>query len=68
MITCWKNNFLSQPGCEILIKTVLKALSVYSMSVFRLPNGLCKEIFVLLAKFQHPQPNLIKSIGKVWLT
>jgi hypothetical protein len=40
----WKVKFLSQAGKEILLKAVVQAIPLYSMSVFLLPMSLCKEI------------------------
>lgn len=37
----WKNNFLSQVGKEVLIKAVLKAIPIYTMSLYQLPKSLC---------------------------
>lgn len=35
----------------MLIKVVLQALSVYTMSLFRLPKSLCKDLEMLMANF-----------------
>jgi len=50
-LTGWKENFLSHAGKEILIKAVLQAIPTYTMSVFRLPTTLCREINMLMSKF-----------------
>lgn len=47
----WKNVFLSKVGKEIMIKTVIQAISTYSMSVFRIPRKLCEELVALMARF-----------------
>jgi hypothetical protein len=47
----WKLRFLSQAGKEILLKAVIQAIPTYSMSVFLLPKGLCKEINSLMQNF-----------------
>jgi hypothetical protein len=47
----WKVKFLSQAGKEILLKAVVQAIPSYSMSVFLLPIGLCKEINRMMQKF-----------------
>jgi hypothetical protein len=47
----WKVKFLSQAGKEILIKAVVQAIPTYSMSVFLLPNSLCKELNGLMQRF-----------------
>ena len=40
----WKEKLLSQAGREIMIKVVVQSIPVYSMSVFKLPVSLCKDI------------------------
>ncbi|XP_058749041.1 uncharacterized protein LOC131622003 [Vicia villosa] len=47
----WKENFLSKAGKEILLKAVAQAIPNYVMSCYKLPEGICKEIESLLAKF-----------------
>ena len=47
----WKEKLLSQAGREILIKAVVQAILTYTMSCFKLPKGLIKEIEVLIRKF-----------------
>lgn len=48
---CWKEKHLSQAGKEIMIKSVVQSILVYSMSVFKLPVGLCKDIEAMIRKF-----------------
>lgn len=43
-ISSWKNHFLSSAGKEILLKSVVMALPIYSMSYYKLSNALCKQI------------------------
>ncbi|XP_041025384.1 uncharacterized protein LOC121265781 [Juglans microcarpa x Juglans regia] len=50
-INSWKNYFLSGVGKEVLIKAVPQAIPSYTMSVFKLPKKLCKEINIMLSKF-----------------
>lgn len=47
----WKNNFLSQSGREVLIKAVLQATPVYTMSLYKLPKSLISKIESLMAMF-----------------
>jgi hypothetical protein len=47
----WKVHFLSQAGKEILIKAVIQAIPMYSMSVFLFPLSLCKELNSLMQRF-----------------
>ena len=47
----WKEKLLSQAGKEIMIKEVIQSIPTYSMSVFRLPTSLCKDIEAMISKF-----------------
>ena len=47
----WKNKLLSSAGKEILIKAVAMAMPNYTMSCFKLPCRLCKEISSMLSNF-----------------
>ena len=47
----WKEKSLSKGGKEILIKAVAQAIPTYSMSCFKIPTSLCKELESLMAKF-----------------
>ena len=47
----WKEKLLSQAGREVLIKSVIQAIPIYSMSCFKLPKGLIKEIETMIRKF-----------------
>ncbi|XP_004295853.1 PREDICTED: putative ribonuclease H protein At1g65750-like [Fragaria vesca subsp. vesca] len=47
----WHSNLLSLAGKEVLVKAVLQAVPTYSMSVFKLPLGLCDELNAVVAKF-----------------
>lgn len=47
-VRCWKEKFLSQTGRESLIKAVLQAIPIYSMSVFLLTNLLIDNITISL--------------------
>lgn len=40
----WKGKILSIGGEEILIKVVAQAITIYTMSCFQLPKGLCEEL------------------------
>ena len=47
----WKESLLSQAGREVLVKAVIQAIPTYTMSCFKLPIGLIKEIETLIRKF-----------------
>ena len=47
-----KKRLLSQAGKGIMIKVVVQSIPVDSMSVFKLPVGLCKDIEAMIRKFQ----------------
>ena len=40
----WKEKLLSQAGKDVKIKAVVQSIPTYSMGVFKLPIGLCKDI------------------------
>ncbi|KAL5560573.1 hypothetical protein UlMin_036784 [Ulmus minor] len=47
----WNNSFFSAGGKEILIKTVAQAIPTYSMSIFKIPSTLCRELGSIVARF-----------------
>ena len=47
----WKEKLLSQAGREVLIKSVIQAIPTYTMSCFKLPKGLVKDLEGLIRKF-----------------
>lgn len=61
----WKQQFLSQVGCEVLIKVVAQAIITYPMNVFQLPARLCREINDVLVKFWWGNRN--KEMGIHWV-
>lgn len=50
-LNSWKTKLLNDAGKEVMIKAVVQALPVYSMSVFKLPLGVCNEISKCTASF-----------------
>lgn len=47
----WKEKLLSKAGKEVLIKSVIQSISIYMMSIFRLPDGIIDDIHSMFAKF-----------------
>ena len=50
--TCaWKSKCFSWAGCATLIKSVAQVCPIYTMSSFKLPKNICKELDVVVRKF-----------------
>lgn len=47
----WTSRFLFGAGKQVLLKAVLTAIPCYSMTCFKLPKSLCKQIQSLLTRF-----------------
>ena len=47
----WKEKLQSQAGREVLIKAVIQAIPTYTMSCFKLPKGLVRELEGMIRKF-----------------
>ena len=47
----WKEKLLLQAGKEVMIKAIIQSIPAYSMSVFKLPTSLCKDIEAMIRKF-----------------
>lgn len=61
----WREKFLSQAGKELLLQAVVHAIPTYSMSVFKLPKTLCKQLNSLMNNFWWNQNR--ESRGVTWL-
>ena len=47
----WKEKHLSQAGKEVMNKVMVQSIPAYSMGVFKLLVGLCKDIEAMICKF-----------------
>lgn len=50
-ISSWKNRFLSSAGKEVLLKFVVMALPIYSMSCYKVSKFVCKSIEKRMADY-----------------
>ena len=64
----WKEKLLFQARKEVMIKAVVQAIPMYSMSVFKLPRGLCKDIEAMIRKFWRGQGDVKKIYWVKWNT
>lgn len=64
-LSSWKNKFLSFGGRVTLIKSVLNSLPIYYLSLFRIPEGVVKEINSIQSKFLWGDSSLKKKIHLV---
>ena len=61
----WLEKMLSVGGKEVLIKSVVQAIPVYSMSCFKLPRGLCEHINSIIRKFWWGSKNGSRKVAWV---
>lgn len=47
----WEAKLLSQVGREVLIKSVIHAISIFVMGCFKLPVSLCHEVEAMVKTF-----------------
>nr|XP_027122200.1 uncharacterized protein LOC113739155 [Coffea arabica] len=47
----WKNKLLSAAGKEVMLKSVAMAMPTYTMSCFKMPKKICKEINAVMANY-----------------
>ena len=64
----WKEKLLSQAGKEVMIKAVIQSIPTYSMSVFKIPVGLCKDIEAMIRRFWWGQGDSKKIHWVKWST
>lgn len=65
----WTSRFLSGAGKQVLLKAVLAAMPCYTMSCFKIPLSLCKQIQSLLTRFWwDANPEKRKMCWVAWST
>lgn len=65
----WTYRFLSGAGKQVLLKAVLAAMPSYTMSCFKIPVSLCKQIQSLLTRFWwDANPGKKKMCWVAWNT
>ena len=62
----WKEKILYKAGKEILIKAMAQAIPTYTMSCFKLMDGLCEKLTSMICKFWWAQRKNEKKIA--WLS
>ena len=63
----WTSRYLSGAGKMVLLKAVLAAMPTYTMSCFKLPISLCKQIQAVLTRFWWDvKPELRKMSWISW--
>lgn len=58
----WKEKSLCKASKNTLIKPIAQSISNYIMSCFKIPEGTCKEIETLVAKFWWGSTNSQRKI------
>ena len=58
-----KEKLLSNVGKEVLIKAVAQAVPLYTMSCFKLPNGLYEEMTRMVRQFWRGQVKNEKKVA-----
>ena len=53
----WKNKLLSAAGKEVMLKSVAMAMPTYTMSCFKMPKKICKDINVVMANYWWGEAN-----------
>jgi len=66
-LTSWKGRMLSMAGRICLIKSVLNSLSLYFMSIFLMPKGICRLLTSIQRKFLWSGTVKMRKICKVLL-
>ncbi|XP_074352195.1 uncharacterized protein LOC141691369 [Apium graveolens] len=50
-VESWDKRQLSKGGKKIMLKTVVQELPIYAMSIFLLPNRICKDIERIMSRY-----------------
>ncbi|XP_027096192.1 uncharacterized protein [Coffea arabica] len=53
----WNNRFLSSAGKEVMLKSVALTMPTYTMSCFKLPSRLCKDLSSLMSNYWWGEAN-----------
>ena len=61
----WKEKILYKAGKEILIKAMAQAIPTYTMSCFKLMDGLCEKLTSMICKFWWGQRKNEKKIARL---
>ena len=61
----WKRRLLSYAGRLTLVKAVLSSIPVYYLSLFKLPEGIAKDLDKIQASFLWGGPDLKRKIHLV---
>ena len=65
-IAGWKGILLSSARREILIKAIAQATPMYTMSCFKLPDSLCKDLNSMMSNFWWGQKD--KERNMAWIS
>ena len=65
-IAGWKGKLLPNAGREILIKVVAQATPTYTMSCFKIPNSLYKDLNFIMSNFWWGQKD--KERNMAWIS
>jgi hypothetical protein len=66
IINGWKNKTLSMAGKETHLKAVAQAMSMFAMSIFKIPKNICKGITDAISQFWRGDDDNEKKIH--WFT
>jgi hypothetical protein len=61
----WSEKYLSSGGKEVLVKSILRSLPTYAMSVFKFSTSLCDDLEQIIRNFWWDDENERKKVH--WL-